>query len=125
VDRIVIEDLFLRCIVGINPEERIKQQDVNLRIVLHADLRQAGRTDDLKDTVNYKAVKVAVRELVEGSSFLLIEKLANEVARRCLDDPRVEQVEVRLEKPGALRFARTVAVDICRTRADFAESAAT
>ena len=125
MDRIVIEDLFLRCIVGVNPEERIKQQDVNLRIVLHADLRQAGRTDDLKDTVDYKAVKVAVRELVEGSSFLLIEKLANEVARRCLDDPRVEQAEVRLEKPGALRFARTVAVDISRTRADFAEWPAT
>jgi D-erythro-7,8-dihydroneopterin triphosphate epimerase len=125
VDRIVIEDLFLRCIVGINPEERIKQQDVNLRLVLHADLRQAGRTDDIEDTVNYKAVKVAVRKLVEGSSYQLIEKLANEVARRCLDDPRVEQVDVRLEKPGALRFARTVAVDISRTRADFAEPPAT
>jgi FolB domain-containing protein len=121
MDRIVIEDLFLRCIVGINPEERIKQQDVNLRLVLHADLRQAGRTDDIEDTINYKAVKVAVREFVEGSSFLLIEKLANEVARRCLDDPRVEQVDVRVEKPGALRFARTVAVEISRTRADFAE----
>ena len=125
MDRIVIEDLFLRCIVGINPEERIKQQDVNLRLVLHADLRQAGRTDDIEDTINYKAVKVAVRELVEGSSFQLIETLAHEVARLCLGDPRVEQADIRLEKPGALRFARTVAVDISRTRVDFAEPPAT
>ena len=120
MDRIVIEDLFLRCIVGVNPEERDKQQDVNLRLVLHADLRRAGRTDELADTIDYKGVKVAVRKLVEGSSFLLIEKLANEVARICLGDPRVERADVRLEKPGALRFARTVAVEISRTRADFA-----
>jgi FolB domain-containing protein len=121
VDRIVIEDLLLRCIVGINPEERIKEQDVNLRIALHADLRRAGRTDDIEDTIDYKSVKVAVRQFVEASSFLLVEKLANEVARLCLRDERVQQVDVRLEKPGALRFARTVAVEISRTRDDFAE----
>jgi FolB domain-containing protein len=122
VDRIVIEDLFLRCIVGINPEERIKEQDVNLRITLHADLRQAGRTDDIEDTIDYKTVKVSVRELVESSSFLLVEKLASEIARLCLRDARVQQVDVRLEKPGALRFARTVAVEISRTREDFADA---
>jgi FolB domain-containing protein len=119
VDRIVIEDLFLRCIVGINPDERVKEQDVNLRITLHADLRKPGRTDDIEDTIDYKSVKVSVRELVEGSSFFLVEKLANEVARLCLRDARVQQVDVRLEKPGALRFARTVAVEISRTRDDF------
>lgn len=121
MDRIIIEDLLLRCIVGINPDERVKEQDVNLRLVLHADLRQAGRSDDIADTVNYKAVKVAVRQFVEASSFLLIEKLATEIARLCLRDPRVERVDVRLEKPGALRFARTVAVEISRTRADLAD----
>jgi len=121
MDRIIIEDLLLRCIVGINPDERVKEQDVNLRLVLHADLRQAGGSDDIADTVNYKAVKVAVRQFVEASSFLLIEKLATEIARLCLRDPRVEQVDVRLEKPGALRFARTVAVEISRTRADLAD----
>ncbi|MDX9981437.1 MAG: dihydroneopterin aldolase [Lentisphaeria bacterium] len=119
MDRIVIEDLLLRCIVGINPDERTKVQDVNLRLVLHADLRRAGATDEIGDTVDYKSVKVAVREFVESSSFFLVEKLATEIARLCLRDPRVERVDVRVEKPGALRFARTVAVEISRTREDF------
>jgi FolB domain-containing protein len=60
-----------------------------------------------------------VREFVESSSFFLVEKLATEVARLCLRDPKVERVDVRVEKPGALRFARTVAVEISRTREDF------
>ena len=120
MDKILIEDLLLRCIVGVNPEEREKEQDVNLCIMLFLDLRAAGRSDAMADTVDYKALKVRIRHFVEASSFFLIEKLAAEVARICLDDSRVERVVVRLEKPGALRFARTVAVEIERSPADFA-----
>lgn len=121
VDRIIIEDLLLRCIVGVNPDERTKEQDVNLRITLYTDLRQAGSSDDLADTVDYRALKGDIRALVEGSRFLLIERLAHEIARICLQRARVERAVVRLEKPGALRFARTVAVEIERTRTDYAE----
>ena len=121
MDRIVIEDLHLRCIVGINPEERTKEQDVILRLVLHADLLPAGRSDDIADTVDYKAIKVAVRELVEHSRYFLIEKLAHEAARLCFASPMVRQVDVRVEKPAALRFARTVAVEISRTREQVTE----
>ena len=121
MDKIVIEDLLLRCIVGVNPDERNKEQDINLRITLHTDLRQAGRSDALADTVDYSALKADIRALVEGSRFFLIERLAHEVARTCLQRPKVERAVVRLEKPGALRFARTVAVEIERTRADYAE----
>ena len=121
MDSIVIEDLLLRCIVGVNPDERTKEQDVNLQITLHADLRPSGRSDDLADTVDYKALKGDIRTAVEKSSYCLIETLAHEVARICLRDAKVQRVIVRLEKPGALRFARTVAVVVERTRADYGD----
>lgn len=124
MDRIVIEDLLLRCIVGVNPEERTKLQDVNLQVTLYADLRPAGRSDDLADTIDYKGLKGDIRALVEGSSYLLIERLAHEVARLCLRRPGVERVQVRVEKPGALRFARTVAVVVERSRSDYPETSA-
>ncbi|NLF17741.1 MAG: dihydroneopterin aldolase [Lentisphaerae bacterium] len=124
MDRIVIEDLLLRCIVGVNPEERTKLQDVNLQVTLYADLRPAGRSDDLADTIDYKGLKGDIRALVEGSSYLLIERLAHEVARQCLRRPGVERVQVRVEKPGALRFARTVAVVVERSRSDYPETSA-
>lgn len=123
MDRIVIEDLLLRCIVGVNPEERTNLQDVNLQVTLFADLRAAGRSDDLADTIDYKRLKGDIRALVEGSTYYLIEKLAHEVARLCLSRPGVERAVVRVEKPGALRFARTVAVVVERTRADCPELA--
>ncbi len=122
MDRIVIEDLLLRCIVGVNPEERTKLQDVNLQVTLYADLRRAGRSDDLADTIDYKGLKGDIRALVEGSAYLLIERLAHEVARLCLRRPGVERVQVRVEKPGALRFARTVAVVVERSRSDYPEA---
>ena len=120
MDQIHITDLQLRCIIGVYPEERGEKQDVCLNITMFADLRKAGASDNLHDSVDYKAVKQAVRRMVEESQFLLVEKLAAEIAKIALGFPGVEKVRVRLDKPGALRFARTVAVEIERIRADFA-----
>ena len=118
LDRIHIRDLRLRCIVGINPEERRKKQDVEINITLYADLRAAGRTDAMEDTVDYRAIKLRVVEEVEASSFFLLERLAEHVAGVCLSDPKVVRARVLIEKPGALRFARTVGVEIIRDRAE-------
>ena len=118
MDRIHISDLCLRCAIGVSPEERREKQDVCLNITLFADLHRAGLSDDLQDTVDYKAVKQHLRELVEGSSFNLVEKLATEAARLCLHAPGVERVRIRVDKPGALRFARSAAVEIERTRGE-------
>jgi len=118
LDRIHVRDLNLRCIVGIYPDERREKQDITVNIVMYADLRAAGRSDRIEDTVDYKEVKKRVVALVEESSSFLIEHLAQRVAGLCLEEPRVEAVRVTIDKPGALRFARSVAVEIFRKRAD-------
>jgi dihydroneopterin aldolase/D-erythro-7,8-dihydroneopterin triphosphate epimerase len=116
MDRIHIRDLALRCIVGVYPEERREKQDVTVNITLHADLRRACKSDRLDDTVDYKRIKKGVVALVEASRFQLVERLAQAVADLCLRDRRVRRVDVRVEKPAALRFARTVDVEISRSR---------
>ena len=115
-DLIHIRDLRARCIIGIRPEEREKKQDVDINITLHADLRAAGRSDDIADTVDYSAIKLRVVEETEASRFFLIERLAQRIADICLTDPKVRRARVLVEKPGALRFARTVGVEIVRAR---------
>ena len=117
LDRIHIRDLFLRGIIGINPEERTKRQDILLNITLFADLSVAGQSDQIEAAVNYKDVKDRVVEMVEGSSYFLLERLAERVAEICLETPAVQHVQVLVEKPGALRFARSVGVEIFRSRA--------
>ncbi|OHB63619.1 MAG: dihydroneopterin aldolase [Planctomycetes bacterium RBG_13_60_9] len=116
MDRIFIRDLLIRCIVGIEEHERKDKQDVFAHITLYADLRRAGRTDALEDTIDYKAIKKQILHIAENSQFYLIEALAETIADECLKNPRIERVKVVLEKPGALRFARTVGVEIVRDR---------
>lgn len=115
-DRIEIKDLLLRAIIGINDVERVNPQDVIVNIAYWTDTRPAAASDDINDAVNYRTVAKAVIELVEGSQFMLVERMVAEIADLCLADPLIERVRVSVEKPGALRFARTVAVTIERTR---------
>ncbi len=117
-DQVLIKDLLLRTIIGVNESERDNLQDVLLNITLEADLRAAGRSDDIADAVNYRTVTKEVIAHVEASSHFLVEKLAAEVARICLRHDGVNRVTVRVEKPGALRFADSVGVEITRTRED-------
>ena len=116
MDRIFIRDLALRCIIGIYPEERREKQDVIINVEMHCDLRKAGRSDLLDDTVDYKAIKKAILKLVEESRFQLIESLAESIADIALADDKVHEVVVTIDKPGALRFAKSSAVEIARTK---------
>ena len=119
LDRVEVRDLLLRCIIGINPEERVNPQDVLINLTMFADISRAGNSDDIADAINYKTATKRVIALVEQSEFFLVEKMATEIARLILTEFDVERIVVRLEKPGALRFARSVGVEIERARADF------
>ena len=116
LDRIHIKDLLLRCILGVKPDEREKKQDVVINVTLYADLKAAGRSDSIDDTVNYKSIKNDIAALVEDSSYYLVEKLAEQIAITCLGYSKVRSVRVLVEKPGALRFARSVGVEVFRTK---------
>lgn len=115
-DKILIQDLLLRTIIGVNEEERVNRQDVVVNVVMYVDTRAAGASDDIVDTVNYRTIAKEIGSSVENSSFYLVERMANQVARICLQDLRVNKVRVRVEKPGALRFARSVGLEIVRSR---------
>jgi FolB domain-containing protein len=119
-DRIRISDLLLRGIVGIKPEERVKPQDILVNLELVADCRPAGASDDIADAVNYRTVAKDVIAHVEESRYLTVEKLATELARLVLERYPVAELTIRVEKPGALRFARSVGVTLTRRRDDFA-----
>jgi D-erythro-7,8-dihydroneopterin triphosphate epimerase len=121
MDRIVISDLQARCILGIRAEERREKQDVLINLTIYTDLSRAGRSDRFSDAVDYRAIKKEVFALVEASHFYLVEALAESVADAVLRSPGVERVTVRVDKPSALRFARTVGVEIDRAIGHAAE----
>jgi len=114
MDKIFIRDLALRCIIGCFTQERRKKQDVLIQIEMHCDLRKVGQTDNLDDTINYKAIKQSIITLVEKSEFKMIEALAEHIAVDILTNKKVKKVVVTIDKPGALRFAKSAAVEITR-----------
>ena len=115
-DRIFVRDLSLRCIIGIFPEERKNRQDVIVNLVLEGPFSEAAESDNIEHTANYKTITKQIIQLVEDSEFFLIETLAERICAVCLSDPRVFKITVTLDKPGALRFARSVAVELTRTK---------
>ena len=117
MDRIRISDLALRCVIGVNEDERREKQDVSINVAIHADLSKACRSDRFEDTIDYRALKKRIAAMVEGSHFYLLEALTQAVADVCLENPAVAKVDVRVDKNAALRFARSVGVEITRERA--------
>jgi len=117
LDCIIIKNLRTRCFLGIREEERKNMQDIVINLRLWADLSKPGESDDIKDTLDYSTLKKEILHMVENSSFYLVEKLAQQTAELCLSKQMVEQVQVKVEKPTALRFADSVGIEIIRTKA--------
>jgi FolB domain-containing protein len=118
MDRILIKDLLVRCVIGVHDEERRDKQDVLINLSLTVDLQKAGTSDRLEDSVDYRALNKQILTMVEHSQFHLVEALAQAVVDICLANPSIQEASVRVEKPGALRFARSVGVEIIRRRPD-------
>ena len=116
MQKIYIRDLQTRCIIGIYPDERREKQDVIINIVLEGDLSAAPMSDAIEDTINYKMIKKSVLRMIEYSDFNLIETMASRILDLCFEDPKVMRATATVDKPGALRFARSVAVEFTRER---------
>jgi FolB domain-containing protein len=116
MDQVFIRDLIARGIIGVNDWEREKPQEILINIVLLADLHKAGNSDNIQDSVNYKTVAKKVLAHSETAQRQTVEALAADIARLCLEEPGVQKVRVRVEKPGAVRFSRSVGVEIERAK---------
>ena len=118
MDQVFIRDLVARGIIGVNGWEREKPQEILINIVLFANLQQAGNSDNIRDSVNYRTIAKKVLAHSETAQRQTVEALAADLARLCLEEPGVQQVRVRVEKPGAVRFSRSVGVEIERTKSE-------
>ena len=86
MDTIFIRDLVLDAIIGTLEHERTQKQPLRLNIAFSGDFSQAGKSDDLSYSVNYREVEELVIALVENSSFFLLEALAEKIKSRRLAD---------------------------------------
>ncbi len=118
MDQIFISNLVARGIIGLNAWEREKPQEILMNIVIFADLRKAGQSDAVEDSVNYRSVAKKVLAHAETAQRQTVEALAADLARICLEEPGAQKVRIRVEKPGAVRFSSSIGVEIERAKED-------
>ena len=116
MDKVIIKDLLARGIIGVNDWERKRAQDILINITMFTDTRRAGESDNLEDCVNYSTISKKMLAHAERVNRLTVEALANDLAKICLEEQSVQRVIVSVEKPGAVRFAKSVGVEIERSR---------
>lgn len=118
VDRIQLEAMSFRGRHGVRPAEREQAQEFLVDVEVECDLRKASRTDDIADTIDYRAIHAIAKEVVEGEPQKLIETLAGRIADRVLQIPGVQKTSVRVaKKPASMQPIGDAAVHISRTRA--------
>lgn len=118
MDIIFLKDLKAECVIGVWNWERQIRQRVTINLEMGTDIRRAAASDQLEDTLNYKAVAKRVVAFVEESEYQLIETLAERIADLLLEEFSIPWCRVTLDKGGAVRGSRGVGVVIERGGAD-------
>ncbi len=116
MDQILIKDILARGIIGVNDNERVNPQDILINLIVFTDISQAASEDNIEKGVNYKTTTQQVIRLAETAKRLTVEALAEDIASLVLTNPLANGIRVRVEKPGAVRFAGSVGVEIERWR---------
>ena len=116
MDRVFIEALEIDCVIGIYDWERKIRQPIVLDIEMGFDNRKPAASDDIADTLDYKAISKRLIEFVGNSSFGLVEALAENCCRIIIEEFGVAQVRLKLSKPGAVRGSKAVGVILERSR---------
>jgi len=114
MDIIYLNDLCIDTIIGIYDWERRIKQTIRLDLEMASDIRKAAASDDIEDTLNYKAVAKRLISFVESSEFQLVETLAERITEIVLNEFQVPWVRLRVNKQGAVRGAQDVGVIIER-----------
>jgi FolB domain-containing protein len=114
MDIVFIRDLRVSGILGVHDWERQQPREILINVELFTDTRRAAETDDLADCVDYSQTAQKIRALAGSAGRFTVEALAEDIANLCLSQPRVQKVTVRVEKPGAVKGAESVGVEIVR-----------
>lgn len=114
MDIIYLRDLRIDTVIGVFDWERQVTQTISFDLEMATDIRRAAASDDIADTLDYKAVSKRLLDFVGESRYQLVETLAEKVAEVVMSEFNVPWIKVTLNKKGAVRHARDVGVIIER-----------
>lgn len=119
MDKVFIRNLKADAIIGIYDFERVTKQPIIITLEMQWDNKKPASTEDILDALDYEKVSNSVKELIETSSFQLVETLAETIVKHVITTYSTESVTLELNKPQAISFTDSVGIMITRNRSDY------
>ena len=116
---VFIKDFIIEEIIGIHKHEKIKKQKIKFNIVLNVNQSSVPDEKDIKSIVDYEKITNKLKNLTKSKKYNFLESLAEDSFKEIFEDKRINSVTIKIEKPEAIKNAKSVGVEVFKTRKDY------
>ena len=116
---VFIKDFVIEEIIGVHEHEKIKKQKIKFNIVLDIDQNTLPDEQDIKSIVDYEKITNKLESLTKRKKYNFLESLAEDSFKEIFKDRRINAVTIKIEKPEAIKNAKSVGVEVFKTRKDY------
>ena len=116
---VFIKDFIIQEIIGIHEHEKTKKQKIKFNIVVNVNQNTVPDEKDIKSIVDYEKITNKLENLVKNKKYNFLESLAEDSFKEIFEDKRINSVEIKIEKPDAIKNADSVGVEVFKNRSDY------
>ena len=116
---VFIKDFIIEEIIGIHEHEKIKKQKIKFNIVLDINQNSIPDEKNIKSIVDYEKITNRLENLTKSKKYNFLESLAEDSFKEIFEDKRINSVTIKIEKPEAIKNAKSVGVEVFKTRKDY------
>ena len=116
---VFIKDFIIEEIIGIHEHEKIKKQKIKFNIVMEVNPNTIPDEHNIKSIVDYEKVTQKLENLVKTKKYNFLESLAEDSFKEIFEDKRINSVKIKIEKPEAIKNAKSVGVEVFKNRRDY------
>ena len=116
---VFIKDFIIEEIIGIHEHEKIKKQKIKFNIILDVNKNSIPDEKDIKSIVDYEKITNKLENLTKSKKYNFLESLAEDSFKEIFEDERINSVTIKIEKPQAIKKAKSVGVEVFKTRKDY------
>jgi len=116
---VFIKDFVIKEIIGIHEHEKIKKQKIKFNLILNVNQNSIPNDKDIKSIIDYEKITNQLEILAKSKKYNFLESLAEDSFKKIFEDKRINSVTIKIEKPDAIKNAKSVGVEVFKTRKDY------
>ena len=116
---VLIKDFYINEIIGIHKHERINKQKIIFNIVIDVNQNTLPNENNLSSIVDYEKITRKLENLAKNKNYNFLESLAEDSFKEIFKDKRINSIKIKIEKPDAIENAKSVGVEIFKSRSDY------